>query len=165
MAKLIDRFQTQDGSWDVDVTKPYGISLAALHKYGNEDIPGKGGANHIFVKAKPGSWVMFLTNDGKNKEVKDVDASGWVNFPMFHSSAYVPARGEQGPWNVYVNNLQVATGIGLPDGLHVSTFLVTDDSEPIPAPPPTPAESPLREAIRMARHWIDEAERRLGAGL
>lgn len=136
--KLVDRFTTQDGNWEWNGSKPYGIQTGAIGVYGNEPIPGKGGANHIFVKAPAGVPIEFNTTDGQNHALRYVDASGWVNFPMFHSSSYVPGRGEQGPWNVFANGRLIAGGIGLPDGLHVSTFLVVADVPDVVSPEPLP---------------------------
>jgi hypothetical protein len=138
--KVVSRFTTQDGEW-YSSQKPYSITEAELAAYGDEEIPGMGGANHIFVKSKSGDYIVFDTSDGKNHTINYAPPSGWINFPLFHSSAYVPARGEQGPWIVWVNNVEVARGLGLPDGLHVSTFLIVEDVDSGSQPqPPTTGE-------------------------
>lgn len=170
MMQLIDRWQTQDGQWTVDISRPHGIDLLHSQRYRPEDIPGAGAANHIMVKAKPGDVVHVNTTDGKNPSPYTVDSSGWANHPMAHSSSYVPSRGEQGPWIVWVNGVEIARGIGLPDGAHVATWLITSDAATPPALPPIPQPSEptdlylpaikagqLREALRLAAAWIDEA--------
>jgi hypothetical protein len=132
---VIDRWTTQHGSWDVDITHPYGIDLKHSVRYSGEDIPGKGASTHIFVKALPGSVVTFMTSDGANKQSMLVPPTSWVNFPMFHSSAYNPDKGEVGPWQVWVDGVMVAEGIGLPHSQHVSTFLVVAENSAPPVPP------------------------------
>src|SRR5690349_17731693 len=94
-------FTTQDGEWFTS-NKPYAISADALARYAAQDIPGKGAANHILVRATPGSLVYVNTTDGKNPVNYYVPESGWINHPMTHDSSYVPARGEHGPWVVWV---------------------------------------------------------------
>lgn len=131
--RLIDRFTTRDGSWEPNGLM-YSIAPEAAQQYRAQDIPGAGAANHLFVRAAPGSIVRVNTSDGGNVTNYYVPDSGWVNHPLFHSSAYVPSRGETGPWVVSVNRVEIARGIGLPDGLHVATFLVTDDGAPQPQP-------------------------------
>lgn len=155
--RLVDKFTTRDGSWEPDAS-PYSITRAQLDNYGHEDIPGKGGANHIFVKASPGDTVRFMTSDGENPNAFLVGDSRWVNLPLFHSSSYAPARGEKGPWEVYVNNDKVADGIGLPDGLHVSTFLVIASSTIPSEPPPTPPAMTALEAIERAETYLTIAK-------
>jgi len=134
--KVIDRFTTRDGRWEVD-PRPYGLTKEALDKYGWWNIPGKGGAAHIFVYAPVGSQIMFYTSDGKNSERKTVDSSGWCNFNLWASSAF---WGENnGPWNVAINGVDVARGLGLPEGLHVSTFLIVGLADDFGTPtPPRP---------------------------
>lgn len=122
--KVVDRFTTRDGKWDVD-PRPYGLTKDKLYQYNGWNIPGKGGAAHIFVKAPVGSEVVFFTRDGRHVEPKTVDSSGWCNFNLWASSAFWGENG--GPWNVRVNGVEVATGLGLPEGLHVSTFLIVED--------------------------------------
>jgi hypothetical protein len=124
--KVIDRFTTRDGKWEVD-NRPYGLTKEALDKYGSLDIPGKGGASHIFVKAKPGDIVHFNTSDDKNRNSVITDGKGWANFPMWKTSAHWPPN--VGPWKVDVGNVNVASGLGLPEGLHVSTFLIVEDED------------------------------------
>jgi hypothetical protein len=125
MLKVVDRFTTRDGSWEPS-NLPFSITQIAAEKY--KGIPGAGGAAHIFVKAPVGSVVDFYTTDGKLSNLKIVDASGWCNFNLWASSAFWGK--DNGPWAVSVNGTEVARGLGLPEGLHVSTFLVVEDVGP-----------------------------------
>jgi hypothetical protein len=136
--KVVDRFTTRDGLWEVD-PRPYGLTKEDLEEYGSWDIPGMGAAAHLFVKAKPGDTVRFNTVDGNNPNAFLVGESGWINFPIFASSAFWGVDG--GPWIAWVNNVEVARGLGLPDGLHVSTFLIVEDVDSGSQPePPTTGE-------------------------
>lgn len=132
--KVIDRWTTQHGTWDVKASNRWGIDQAHRDKYlAGRDIPGAGGDHHIFVKAKPGTGIQFAVNRGLSGPPQQliVPESGWVNFPMYaggddnnRGAVYSPDKGEKGPWSVAVYMEIVADGIGLPDGEHVSTFLV-----------------------------------------
>lgn len=156
--RLIDQFTTRDGSWEPS-SLPYSIPPNYSLMYGGGNIPGKGAANHIMVKARPGDRVAFNTADGTNPALYMAESTGWVNHPMMHSSAYVPARGESGPWVVWVNGEKIAEGIGLPDGLHVSTWLITGEGEPVLTEPSTPQPNPItqQEYLEWARFYIDKA--------
>lgn len=133
--KVVDRFTTRDGLWEVD-TRPYGLTKEALEKYSSLDIPGKGAASHIFVKTKPGDAVHFVTDDEQHYQRVFADSAGWANFPMWKSAAYWPPN--VGPWRVHVGDVEVARGLGLPEGLHVSTFLIVEDvDEGSQTPPPS----------------------------
>lgn len=145
--QLIDRWTTQDGSWDVDITKPYGIDLIHRVNYGAE-ASQLGGANHIYVSVPKGIHKLeFNTEDGMNPWQTNImlDRPTWYNYPLFHSSAYNPDNGEIGPWKVLVDNELIASGIGLPYGWHVSTFLVVGEGEAVPVPqPPSPGQDRIR---------------------
>lgn len=143
MLKVVDRFTTRDGKWEVD-PRPYGLTKEAYEKYKDEDIPGKGGAAHIFVKVKPHQQVHFYTEHptSPQSETKFADETGWVNFNLWTSSAYWPPA--VGPWRVSAHDFYVAGGLGLPEGLHVSTFIVTEDvDDVVVAPPPSAKDSYL----------------------
>lgn len=150
MLKVIDRFTTRDGIWDAEGRR-YGITVEALVKYGHWDIPGKGGASHIFVHYKPGSQVHFRT-EGNNSVTayRTTDNSGWCNLPLFESSAF---WGENnGPWIVEINGIEVARGLGLPEGYHVSTFLIVGDVEEgsqYPSQLPTIPDLPYGNYVQM----------------
>lgn len=155
MLKVIDRFTTKNGSWEPN-SEPFSITAIAAAKYG--DYPGKGGANHIHVKAPIGLDVQFDTEDRKNYVFYKVPESGWINHPMAHSSSYVPARGERGPWIVWVNGTEVARGIGLPDGLHVATFLIVKDVEGDNGAPVTPDNQWIEIVARTMVDGLQESE-------
>lgn len=135
--KVIDRFTTRDGLWEVD-PRPYGLTKEALKKYGGWDIPGKGGASHIFVKTTPFTEVNFYTDDPTTpqSEYRMTNANGWTEFAMWKSAAYWPPN--LGPWNVRCNGIVIARGEGLPEGLHVSTFLIVEDTDTVPVTPDKP---------------------------
>lgn len=160
--RVVDKWTTQNGSWDVNPQNKYGIDQAHRDKYeAGRLIDGSGGQNHIFVKAPTGAVVMF-SSDGVRWEFGTLKG-GWVNLPMFHDgSAYNTANGV-GPWRVRVDSEIVADGIGLPDGLHVSTFLVVEDiagDGPTPVEPPAPGMSAL-EAVERAQNYFAQGQQLL----
>lgn len=146
MWRVVDRWQTQNGSWDVDANSEFGIDQAHRDFYlQGRDIPGAGGDHHIFIKAKPGMRVSFRSEPQGEPVVYTVPQSGWVNHPMFgEGSTYYPKEGERGPWIVAIDGIDVMDGIGLPEGKHVSTFLVAANSRgeqpPLPGEPEPPKE-------------------------
>jgi len=125
MLKIVERFTTRDGEW-VPSDKKYSISHEFISRYWAE-VEAKGAASHLFVRADGGRAVRFYTKDGKNDlpPIYPPIGGGWVNFPMWKTSAYWPPN--EGPWCVSVDGVEVATGLGLPEGFHVSTFLVVED--------------------------------------
>jgi hypothetical protein len=159
--RVIDRWTTQYGSWDVNANNKYGIDQAHRDQYeAGRLIDGSGADHHIFVKAPQGATVKFTTIPELSKWLDGDYKNGWWNIPMFGKSTYYPWKGEQGPWRVAVNGQTVAEGIGLPDGLHVSTFLVVaDDSEP---PAPIPTTDKLRLTLEGARDYVNLALELLG---
>lgn len=115
--KVVDRFTTQHGSWDVNPAKPYGIDQAHRDKYeAGRLINGAGGDHHIFIKAPFDSEILFITNDGQN-EFRTPGQHDWINFPIFADSI----------WNVYVDGELIAFDITLPGNEHVSTFLIVEN--------------------------------------
>lgn len=149
--KLVDRFTTQHGSWDVNPAKRFGIDQAHRDKYeADRLIEGAGGDHHIFIKAPFRSLIVFKTTDGQN-EFHTPGLLGWINFPIFAGSN----------WDVYVNNELVASNITLPDGEHVSTFLVVEDVES-GSQPDTPSTPPatvshiqvLVNGVVKSEFWI-----------
>lgn len=162
MLKVVDRFTTQHGSWDINPNKPYGIDQAHRDKYeAGRLIPGSGGDHHIFVYAPFALFVRF-SSDGETwytGAFKD----GWWNFPMFKDAFYDPDANETGPWRVRTDNEEIANGIGLPKGEHVSTFLIVEDVDEgsQPEPPTENADdlAALKEAIAQMvsvwEKWLD----------
>jgi hypothetical protein len=106
--KVVDRFTTQHGSWDVNPSKPYGIDQAHRDKYeAGRLIPGAGADHHIFVHA-PFANIVHFSTDGMRFFAGELKG-GWWNFPMFNGKH------------------EIARDITLPGGEHVSTFLVVED--------------------------------------
>lgn len=156
MLKVVYRFTTQDGSWNPNDGKVYTITKEAFDRYAIEGIPGAGGSTHIFVKVPERTEIVeFNTSDGKNpKSIYTNGKAQWVNFPMFHTSAYNPDRDEVGPWEVRIDGELVAQGLGLPFGWHVSTFLVVEEAgsvAPLPTPPSvgTPPTQAIPDKIEL----------------
>jgi hypothetical protein len=150
--KVIDRFTTRDGRWEVD-ERPYGLTKEMYDKYKDWNIPGRGGAQHIFVYRYDDELfvlgndaVEFFTPDGKNSETRWTDSTGWCNFPVFGDG-----------WSVRVNGVVIAENLGLPNGLHVSTFLVTrwvnDSTVPDEDPEEVPNDRRIIQVI--VRTWIN----------
>lgn len=147
---MVDRWQTQNGTWDVLTENEFGIDQAHSDHYQmGKDIPGAGADHHIFVKGKPGMPVSFRSEPNGERVMMRFPESGWVNHPMFgEGSTYYPKEGERGPWIVAIDGIDVMDGIGLPEGKHVSTFLVSandrGEQPPLPGSPP-PSEEPAGE--------------------
>lgn len=140
--KVIDHWTTQHGSWDIDPRNKYGIDQAHRDKYqAGGLIPGAGADHHIFVFAPSASTVEF-SSDGNEWGIGAVK-DGWWNYPMFKESYYDPDKGEKGPWRFKVDGKEIANGIGLPKGEHVSWFFIVDDVADVPdiSPTPTPDNS------------------------
>lgn len=161
--KVIDRWQTQHGSWDVNPANKYGIDQAHRDKYlAGRDIPPAGADHHILVKVKPGQGVQFYSGNPAETVQIVAPASGWVDFPMSKDAGYYPANGEKGPWQVAVNMQVVADGIGMPEHEHVSTFLVIDDTiDSGPPQPPVPTLT-AQQALAQVRRDLDILESLLG---
>jgi hypothetical protein len=128
MYRLKDRFTTHHGHWYVDPNDKYGITQEMLNKYGHEQA-GKGDSTGIFVKLEggPDTEVHFETVGG-HKEDWPIDGSRWAHTTMYNpGSGYNPANTE-GPWSVRAKNYpsEIVDGIGLPEGEHVSTFVVLE---------------------------------------
>jgi len=124
--KVVDRFTTQHGSWDVNPAKPFGIDQAHRDKYeAGKNIPGAGADHHIMVYA-PFAHIVKFSSDGNEWFLGAVKGEWW-NFAIFKEAFYDPDKNEAGPWRVEIDGVEIARGIGLPKGEHVSTFLVVED--------------------------------------
>jgi hypothetical protein len=139
---VIDRWTTEDGSWEVRPNKRWGIDQGHRDEYhAGKFIPPAGADHHIIVSAPIGTKVEFVNVDSHRQvESATVGSDGWVNFPIFQDSGYNADAGAQGPWSVRINGVIAASGIGLPLGHHVSTFLVVHIDADEPAPPPVPTD-------------------------
>lgn len=157
--KVIDQFTVRSGKWEID-PRPYGLTKEAFEKYSSWAIPGGGGDHHIFVHSVAGDFVEFFNSDGLHDE-DTCDEYGWCNFPMFGGSEYWPPS--EGPWIIKVNGVEVARGLGLPEGYHVSTFLIVDDvdegSHPTPIPAPGEIVSHIQvivDGVMVFDNWSDK---------
>lgn len=164
MLKVVDRWTTRDGHW-YNSGQEYDIDQAHISKYPASTIPQAGAATHIVVRVPAGSTVEFINRyDGKVYKTANAFPDGkWVDFEMYHSSGYVPERGETGPWTVKVDGQVVAEGIGLPESWHVSTWLVVEyvdgGEEPGtgegPEIPPTEPRNKTITLLTMTIHYSD----------
>lgn len=157
MLKVVDSWTTQHGSWDVKASNRWGIDQAHRDKYlAGRDIPGAGGDHHIFVNVSPGTQVEFDNEYNAPTEALTVPSSGWVNFPMSKDASYDPDKGEHGPWQIWINGVGLASGIGLPKYEHVSWFYVIEDvAQQLPTdtgepPTSTPTEDSIRIAVNLS---------------
>lgn len=158
--KVVDRFTTQHGNWDVNPAKPFGIDQAHRDKYqAGKNIPPAGADHHIIVHAPFANIVQF-SSDG-NEWFKGAHKDGWWDFPIFKEAFYDPDKGEKGPWRVEVDFVEIANGIGLPKGEHVTTFLIVEDvdSGSQPDTPSTPSSAVshvqvLVNGVVKSEFWI-----------
>lgn len=146
MWKVIDRWQTQNGSWVPDEKNEYGIDQEHADFYDKDKIPNPNHPAAIFVKARRGMRVSFRDSFDGGSTYYTVPEGGWVSHHIdSDDSTFYPSQGQRGPWIVSVDGIDVADNIGLPDGLDVSTFLVMgNDRSPVPTPVPG---KPKAEAI------------------
>lgn len=147
---LKDVFTTIDGSWEPS-GHPYSIPQWArdlyLRPFGAPDyFDDAGGAQHLFARLEDENGkvlaysVRYWTADGNNLEIRSTGdkKSGWANLPIY--AAFVPERGERGPWNYAPMGrcIQWVEGAGLPSKQHVSIFAVWQlynlPSTPTPQP-------------------------------
>jgi len=124
---LKDTFTTRDGEWEVS-DKSYSIAKWAIDKYNTQDFKEKGSATSIFVRVQDEHGnpittdVLFTTGDINEIRSTNEKNSGWASLPIFNGYS---VANSSGAWTVIVPDAeQDVKGIGLPDGLHVSTFLV-----------------------------------------
>jgi hypothetical protein len=140
-----DVFTTRDGVWQPS-TEIGSINDWAVADYlrplGAPDyFDDAGGAHHLFA--------AILGQDGqliRNAEIRfwsdgfaqlgnpnyqgyvvrqTKEHSGWINIPLEPGSAYMPSRGERGPWCwAPAGPSEVVCGGGMPYKLHVSMFVV-----------------------------------------
>lgn len=154
MYRIKDRFTTHHGHWYVDDNDKYGIKQEYFEKYSGERA-GKGDSTGIFVKLESGlaTKVHFETVGG-HVEVHEVDKERWAHTTMYNPGSGYDPTNTTGPWFVRAEGFpsEIADGIGLPEGEHVSTFVVfewvEDDIEEgegpdIPEEPEGPDKYPL----------------------
>lgn len=122
-----DIFTTQDGSWEPD-GRPYSVPQWARDSYLTKDFDDAGAAHHLLTRfedeygAPIHAYISYQAGSGP-VELVETKPSGWANMPMFNS--FSPERGEVGPWRAFANEIiHGFNGTGLPNNLHVSTFVV-----------------------------------------
>lgn len=148
MYKVVDVFTARDGNLDPNGDpRQYGITKAMMDKYGDE-LQGKGCATCIFVKLEGGTsdTVYGVTTDGYAEEPK-VAQDRWAHINMYNPGSGYNPDNNKGPWSVRskFGNSEVVTGIGLPYGWHVTTYVVfkwEDGALPGPDPEPEPEPTP-----------------------
>ncbi len=150
--RLKDLFTTQDGKWDVDASKPFGLPQWARDEYLSWEFDDAGADHHIFARFEDmqgdpiDTVVRFYVPTGpeETKDTAEKD-SGWQNIPLFSGgSDFSPDKGEQGPWqwgDEGENGTRVKGG-GLPWNWHVSTFAVFQEYVAVPEPPIDPPIDP-----------------------
>lgn len=157
MYRLKDRWTTMHGQWEVSDGQ-WSIDQRHLDQWGNEPIEGKGCANCIFVKLEggPEDTVHFETTGGYIEE-HPVDANRWAHATMYNPGSGYNATRSKGPWFVRAQeNSEIVDDIGMPNGEHVSHFVVLEweDEEPAPGPDPvpepTPEPTPEADTIQVA---------------
>lgn len=127
MYKLRKRFTTRDGVVDRPDPRPWGITQEVVDEFRPIMPPDKGCATCIFVRLEGGvAKDVFYETTGGHHETHPIDALGWS-----HSSMYNPGSGYnwdtgRGPWSVQAVGVPSETvdNIGLPNGEHVSTWVV-----------------------------------------
>ena len=133
--KLMDIWTTFFGKWDVGQASPYAIEQFYRDKYlkpWNHQyyIDDAGGDHHIFVgifdeNGVPVSDypVQFSTENFNSYDVLNTKQHGFSNVVLYPSSNYDPMT-QKGPWKVRIGtDSDIVTGIGLPNGHHVSTWV------------------------------------------
>lgn len=151
MYKLKDRWTTRDGIVTPD-RRTWGMPVDMYQKYKDVLPPDKGCAICILVRLEGGlaRSVFFETVAGYH-ESHEIDAQGWAHTTMYNPGSGYGIDTGKGPWSVQAEGIpsEIVDGIGLPNGEHVSTWVVLewvegatvgdgdDDSGPTPVEPPT----------------------------
>lgn len=157
--RLKDLFTTRDGSWETS-GKPGSVPQWARDAYlkpmNHPQYNDDGGADHHLFGAiahsdrlQPHGSIRYWTfNDNGNQTVQRVKLHGWANVVMWSSSAFVPDRGERGPWAWQPAgvNADVVVGGGMPSNWHVSFFAVWEPfTVPVVTPPVEPTKPPISD--------------------
>lgn len=160
MYKVVDMFTTRDGSWTPN-GELYSITPEMASKYG-ADAKELGGATQIFVKliGGPGSQIRFFTVAGF-VETHPAKENGWANCSMANPGSGYNPNNNTGPWSVMADTQpsEIVSGIGLPFGWHVSTFIVyewVEDGDPDTGEGPTEPTEPTDPAEPEAPNniWV-----------
>lgn len=125
-------FTTQDGSWEVNPNHKYGIDQESRDMYLDPAFTKAGGDHGIYVRFETADGVPITRQVAqlRNTEgtlsfpLKTTEAeAGWVEQPIFEG--YNPET-DTGAWIVGPADelLTRVEGLGMPEGLHVSWFVV-----------------------------------------
>lgn len=157
-----DIFTTRDGSWepsDKPGSVPQWARDAYLKPMNHPQYNDDGGADHHLFGAvavdgnlQPWGTIHYYTyTDDQNHTNQRAKIHGWANIPIYGHSD-VP-----GPWAWYPKNhksADVVKGGGLPDGIHVSWFVVWEVvTLPTVTPPIDPPKPPQPETLEAA--WTE----------
>ena len=127
--RVKDIFTTYKGSWDRG-------NIYSPPMWADLDYPPslrEGGDHHIYVRLIDGYRENVTFETSGLHEVRQVEGDGWANLPVFNAysiddpPAWVHFLEEKG---------QVVVGGGLPDGEHVSLFVVWEKVNGVPEPGP-----------------------------
>lgn len=175
--RVKDIWTTRDGSWDVS-DKPGSLPQWARDEYLRKEFDDAGADHHIFGRvlgetAEIHYWTH--ADDGNHVTMQAKPQSGWANVTMWASSAYVPDRGERGPW-AWVPNVaygDIVMGAGMPAKQHVSWFAtwVKETYQggivipPDPIEPPTgdheqriaALEAKMTQLQALMRQWVADS--------
>lgn len=151
--RAIKKFVTNNGDWTVGNNPYFEITEEAFREFGNEPIPNKNAASHIFVKAPVGSIVELYRSDREERASYVVGETGWISHALDKSASWWTYREPgEAPWRINVNGAPVVDGvgyrlrrgIGLLFGLPISTFVVVGD---------VPDEEFYRGMSEIERDW------------
>lgn len=144
-----DIFTTYRGSWEPK-DHVYSVPLWALEMFPDPRMR-PGGDHHLYIVCDRGHFDEVATIQSVQGELHSaaLSSTSWVNFPVYEF--YDPAKARP-PWMHYIgppvinenkrsiySPAAVHAG-GLPDGEHVSVFVVWKRAD-WPPPPPPPKET------------------------
>lgn len=150
MYKLRKRWTTRDGSLVAD-GRPWAITQDILNEFGNVFPSDKGCAICILVRLEGGpAKEVFFETTGGHHETHPIDDKGWAHTTMYNPGSGYNAEHGRGPWSIQADGSpsEIVDNIGLPNGEHVSTWVVLnwveggviddgdDDAGPVPVEPP-----------------------------
>lgn len=151
MYKLRKRFTTRDGIVHTPDPRPWGITQEVINEFGPIMPPDKGCATCIFVRLEGGiATDVFFETTGQHHETHPIDALKWAHSNMYNPGSGYNADTGRGPWSVQAVGVpsEIVDNIGLPNGEHVSTWIVMtwfEDSQTDPgegSSGPEPVEPP-----------------------
>ena len=127
--RVKDVFTTHKGSWDRG-------HIYSPPMWADLDYPPslrEGGDHHIYVRLVDGYRENVTFETSGLHEVRQVEGDGWANLPIFNS---YPAADPPAWIHFLEEKGQVLVGGGLPDGEHVSLFVVWENVNTVPEPVP-----------------------------